>query len=89
IIGPLFSESAVAVGKVAAANNVNVLSFSNTLEVAGGNIFILGNTFQNTADRIIGYASTKGYKSIAIVSPETSAGSIASSAVKSVAAKIG
>jgi len=89
IIGPLFSESAVAVGKVAAANNVNVLSFSNTLEVAGGNIFILGNTFQNTADRIIGYASTKGYKSIAIVSPETSAGSIASSAVKSAAAKIG
>jgi len=48
IIGPLFAEAANAVGKVAAANNVNVLSFSNNTQVAGGNVFVLGNTFQNT-----------------------------------------
>ena len=82
IIGPLFAESAKAVGKVAAANNINVLSFSNTSSIAGNNVFILGNSFQNTADRLLEFASQKGYNKISIVSPETSAGSIAANAVK-------
>jgi hypothetical protein len=89
IIGPLFAESANAVGKVAAAKNINVLSFSNNVSVAGGNVFVLGNSFQNTANRIVGYASSKGYKSVAVVSPQNAAGTAAANAVKSAASRTG
>jgi hypothetical protein len=89
IIGPLFAESANAVGKVAAAKNVNVLSFSNTTAVAGGNVFVLGNTFQNTANRVVSFASSKGYKSVAVVSPQNTAGTVAAAAVKAAAKRAG
>jgi hypothetical protein len=89
IIGPLFAEAANSVGKVAAAKNINVLSFSNNTQVAGGNVFVLGNTFNNTADRIVGFASAKGYKSVAVVTPNNSAGAVAASAVKSAASRTG
>lgn len=89
IIGPLFAEAANAVGRVAASSNVNVLSFSNNTQVAGGNVFVLGNTFQNTANRVVGYASSKGYKSVAVVAPNNAAGSVAAEAVKSAAARTG
>jgi len=82
IIGPLFAESAKSVGKIAAASNINVLSFSNTSSIAGNNVFILGNSFQNTADRLLGFASQKGYNKISVVSPDTTAGSIAANAVR-------
>ncbi len=89
IIGPLFAESANAVGKVAAAKNINVLSFSNNISVAGGNVFVLGNSPQNTANRIVGYASAKGYKSVAVVAPQNAAGTAAANAVKSAASRTG
>lgn len=89
IIGPLFAEAANAVGKVAAAKNINVLSFSNTTAVAGGNVFVLGNTFQNTANRIVSYASSKGYKSVAVVTPQNAAGTVAANAVKAAASRTG
>jgi hypothetical protein len=51
ILGPLRSEATAAVGVAVANSGISVLSFSNNAEVAGGNVFVLGNTFTNTADR--------------------------------------
>ena len=82
IIGPLFAKSAESVGKIAAANNINVLSFSNTSSIAGNNVFILGNSFQNTSDRLLGFASQKGYSKISVVLPDTEAGRVAANSVK-------
>ena len=82
IIGPLFAKSAETVGKIAAANNINVLSFSNTSSIAGNNVFILGNSFQNTSDRLLGFASQKGYSKISVVLPDTEAGRVAANSVK-------
>ncbi len=67
ILGPLFADAAAAAGKVAASRGVNVLSFSNNPTVAGGNLFVLGSTFQNTADRLVGYAASHGRGDILIV----------------------
>ena len=89
IIGPLFAEAANAAGQVAAAKGVNVLSFSNNTDVAGGNVFVMGNTFQNTADRIVGYAASKGFRSVAVVAPQNSSGELAAAAVRGAAAKSG
>ncbi len=67
ILGPLFSEAANAAGTAVADEGVNVLSFSNTPAIAGGNVFILGPTFANTANRLMAHARAKGKKSIVIV----------------------
>ena len=66
-VGPLFAEAAAAAGRVAAANNVNVLTFSNNPSVAGGNVFLLGNTFQTTSDRLVRYSISQGVSDIYIV----------------------
>ncbi|WP_322890216.1 MULTISPECIES: penicillin-binding protein activator [unclassified Yoonia] len=60
ILGPLFAEAANAAGVAVAGSNVNVLAFSNNTSIAGGNVFILGQTFDNTARRLVQYASRQG-----------------------------
>lgn len=60
ILGPVFAQSANAAGVAVASRNVNVLSFSNNTDIAGGNVFVLGNTFQNVANRLVRYAARSG-----------------------------
>lgn len=67
ILGPLYGESANAVGVALAGRNVNILAFSNKPSIAGGNVFVLGNTFQNTADRIVSYTARRGLQNMMIV----------------------
>lgn len=67
ILGPLRSESANAAAVAVADNDVNVLSFSNNTTIAGGNLFVLGSTFQNTADRLMGYAVRQGKDRVVVV----------------------
>ena len=67
ILGPVFAESANAAGRAVASRGVNVLSFSNNATIAGGNVFVLGNLFQNTADRLVGYAARQGKRNILVV----------------------
>lgn len=69
ILGPVYSQNASAVG--AAAPGVNVLSFSNNPAVAGGNVYVLGNTFQNTARRLVSFATAQGKGDIMIVNGES------------------
>ena len=57
IIGPLYAEAANAVGTAVADDGINVLSFSNNTTIAGGNVFVLGKTFDNTARRIVSFAA--------------------------------
>ncbi|MBL4806560.1 MAG: penicillin-binding protein activator [Rhodobacteraceae bacterium] len=67
IVGPLFSTSATAVAAVARPAGINVLSFSNNPAIAGGNIFILGTTFESVSDRLISHTVGAGFGNIAIV----------------------
>jgi hypothetical protein len=89
ILGPLRSDSAAAVGVAVASSGVPVLSFSNNTEVAGGNVFVLGNTFANTADRIVGYAARNGAGNIVLVHAANLAGEVARDAVQRAAARSG
>lgn len=73
ILGPLFADAAAAAGTTAASRGINVLSFSNNTSVAGGNVFLLGSTFQNTADRLVGYAVRQGRGDILIVHGQNAA----------------
>ena len=73
ILGPVFAEAANAAGLAVASRNVNVLSFSNNSAIAGGNVFVLGPTFQNTANRLVRYAVSQGKGNIMIVNAQDGA----------------
>jgi len=57
IVGPLYAGAANAAGLAVAGSGVSVLSLSNNIEIAGGNVYVLGHTFQNTAEHLAAYAS--------------------------------
>ena len=73
ILGPLYASSANAAGLAVASRNVNVLSFSNNTDIAGGNVYVLGNTFENTANRLVRYSVSQGKSKILIVNGQDAA----------------
>lgn len=81
-LGPLFAENANAAGQVAASRGLNVLSFSNNPAVAGGNVFIMGNTFQNSADRLVRYAALQGRRNIYVIHADDPAERLGASAIQ-------
>ena len=87
ILGPVYADAANAAGLAVAARNVNVLSFSNNAEIAGGNVFILGNTFQNTAIRLVDFAARQGRARIFIVHEQTPAGEVGKTAIQTAIAR--
>jgi hypothetical protein len=89
ILGPLFADAANAAGVAIAGQNVNVLSFSNNTSIAGGNVFVLGPTFANTANRLMGFASRQGKTSVVIVHPDNVEGQFGRNAVQQAAANNG
>lgn len=74
ILGPLFGEAANAAGIAVANRNVNVLAFSNNTSIAGGNVFVLGATFQNTANRLVQYSGRQGISRYAVIHGDDVAG---------------
>ena len=82
IIGPLRSDAAAAVGVAVAGSNIAVLSFSNNTEIAGGNVFVLGNTYENTAERLARYAVGQGRNRVQILHAQNLAGEVARDAVQ-------
>ncbi len=82
IIGPLHAESANAVGLAVADRNINVLAFSNNTTIAGGNVFILGQTFDTTARRLAGFAKRQGKDRIVTVYSENLSGELGKAAIE-------
>lgn len=74
IIGPVYAQAANAAGLAVRGQNVNVLAFSNNASIAGGNVFVLGPTFQNTANRLVGFAKSNGRDRVMIVHAQSTAG---------------
>ena len=83
LLGPLFAESANAAGVAVAADNINVLTFSNNPAIAGGNVFVLGSTFENTANRLANYAARNGLTRIGIAHGDDVAGQAGRDAIAS------
>ncbi len=87
ILGPVYADTANAAAVAVASRGVNLLAFSNNADIAGGNLFVLGNTFQNTANRLVSYAARQGKGSIFIVSEQTAAGEIGKAAIEAAIAR--
>lgn len=82
ILGPFYSEEANAAGVAVANSGVNVLAFSNNAAIAGGNVFVLGQTFDNTAKRLANYAVRNGKSKVLIVHDRNVAGEVGKSAIE-------
>ena len=82
IVGPLYGGAANAAGLAVADKKVNILSFSNNNAIAGGNVFVLGKTFDNTAKRIVEFAASQGKMRAIIVHPNNVEGSFGRLAIE-------
>lgn len=82
ILGPVFAQEANAAGAAVAGSGVNVLAFSNNPDIAGKNVFILGPTFQNTAERLASYAVRTGKTKFMIASDRNIAGELGRAAIQ-------
>jgi hypothetical protein len=81
IVGPLFSTATAGAESVATGSGVPVLSFSNNPSVASPGTYILGITFGSSADRVVGYALSRGLSSVGVVYPNGLEGETARQAV--------
>jgi ABC-type branched-subunit amino acid transport system substrate-binding protein len=89
ILGPLFGEAANAAGLAVVDEGVNVVSFSNNPSIAGGNVFVLGPTFANTANRLMAYAKDEEMRSVVILHSDDVPGRFGRGAIEQAAARNG
>ncbi|MDZ4135654.1 MAG: penicillin-binding protein activator, partial [Paracoccaceae bacterium] len=89
ILGPVFAQEANAAGVAVAGRGINVLSFSNNTDIAGGNVFVLGPTFQNTANRLASFAVGQGKSRIMVVHDKNPAGEAGRAAIQQGIARAG
>jgi len=83
ILGPLRGEQANAAGLALAGTDINILAFTNNSTVAGGNVFVLGPTFRNTAERLVRYGTATGIADYAIVHGDDLQGNVGRDAIAS------
>jgi ABC-type branched-subunit amino acid transport system substrate-binding protein len=71
IIGPLFSEAALAATALAQPEGVPVLSFSNDSQAGGEGAYLVSISPEEEVERVVDWASLKGVTAFAILAPDT------------------
>lgn len=80
IIGPLLRDSVAAVGPVAQAHNVNVVSFSSDETVAGDGVFVMGFLPRAQVERVVQHVASLGVLRFAVLAPDTDYGRLVAQA---------
>ncbi|MGB0960744.1 MAG: ABC transporter substrate-binding protein, partial [Halocynthiibacter sp.] len=81
IIGPVYAQNANAAGVAVAKKGLRVLTFSNNTAIAGGNVYVMGASYQNTAERMTAFATRQGKKRLVIVHANTVSGNSGKDAI--------
>jgi len=89
IIGPLFAQSASAVGSVARARNIPVIAFSTDASVAARGIYLLSFLPESDVKRIVEYAIARGKRSFAALMPDNAYGAVVEAAFQQEVARRG
>ena len=89
ILGPLRSSSTAAIGPIAAAAGVNVLSLSNDASVAGGNVWVLGQLPGEELRRVMSYAASQGVGAVAVAYPTNRYGELIANEASNAGSSIG
>jgi len=74
ILGPVFAADAKAAAGPAAADGVNIVTFSTDPSVAGGNVFVLGFLVQEQVREIVTFARSQGHTRFAVLAPDSAYG---------------
>ncbi|MBB3861041.1 ABC-type branched-subunit amino acid transport system substrate-binding protein [Novosphingobium hassiacum] len=81
ILGPLLSSDVVAVSTVARAAKVPMITYSNDSAVASRDVFVMGQAPGQSIARVLGFAKSRGLKSVAAIIPTGDYGQRATSAL--------
>lgn len=81
ILGPLLADDVVAVASVARPAKVAMITYSNDIGVADRDVFVMGQVPGQSVARVIGFAKTRGVKSVAAIIPTGAYGQRAIAAV--------
>lgn len=69
ILGPLLSDDVVLVSNVARPAKVPMISYSNDSAVASRDVFVMGQAPGQSITRVLGFAKSRGIKSVAAIIP--------------------
>lgn len=89
ILGPLFSTSVSAVRPVAAANGVNILTFSTDDSVAGDGVYLMGLTAGQQITRIMDFSYRQGLARFAVLAPQSLYGDAVIRNIQEASGKLG
>jgi len=85
ILGPLLASSVRAVRPVASSAGISVVAFSNSRDVAGDGVYILGFVPRQQVEAMIAYAVSEGIYRYAALAPNNAYGRAVVMALKEVA----
>ncbi len=74
IIGPLFGASVEALKPLAATGKITVLSFSNSVEVGGNGVYVMGFNPKEQTQRVAQYTYMQDKNRIAVMAPNDAYG---------------
>ncbi len=74
ILGPLHAAAVQAAAPIARAANLPVVAFSNSREVAGDGVYIMGFVPRQQVEAVIGYAASEGLSRFAVLAPNDAYG---------------
>jgi outer membrane PBP1 activator LpoA protein len=80
ILGPLTADEVKQAAPVARAANVPIISYSNDVSVAGNGVYLLGYMPEQSIDRVVSYARSRGLSNFAALVPKGVYGERAGSA---------
>jgi len=84
ITGPLLSSQARSVAN-AVGSDIPVIALTNDSSIAGGNLFVFGITPLQSAKSVMGFAASRGMRSIGVVVPSGRFGELSIAASRTVA----
>ncbi|MGB0747625.1 MAG: penicillin-binding protein activator [Magnetospiraceae bacterium] len=85
VLGPLFSESVLAVTPILQGAGVPAVAFSNNMSVADDGIFVMGFLPSQEVDTVVRFAISRGVDRLAILAPDNDYGNIAVEALSNAA----
>lgn len=85
ILGPLFAGAATAVRPIAQQANIDVITFSNNRQVAGGGVFVLGLGPGDQIDRVVSYAISQGKPRLGALLPRNGYGNVVAASLREAA----
>lgn len=74
LIGPMFSQSVTAVAPIIKDKNINMVTFSNNMAVAGNGAYVFGFLPELQVKRVAEYAFLRNYPRVAVLAPNDAYG---------------